>query len=91
MLGLVREGKTIEAIKRLRALTGCGLAEASSWVVNHPLLEPPTRQTKPCPYCGKPLRTDLARQCFECGRDWHDPARGVKRDAPRDGPRRSEP
>jgi hypothetical protein len=25
----------------------------------------------PCPYCGEPLRSPLARQCFTCGADWH--------------------
>lgn len=25
-----------------------------------------------CPHCGKPLRTALARQCFECGKTWHE-------------------
>jgi hypothetical protein len=30
------------------------------------------RQTRPCPQCGKRLRTDLAKQCFECGADWRD-------------------
>jgi hypothetical protein len=30
-----------------------------------------TRDTVPCPHCGKPLRTAKARQCFECGVDWH--------------------
>ena len=25
----------------------------------------------PCPQCGKPLRAELAKQCFECGADWH--------------------
>ncbi len=28
----------------------------------------------PCPYCRVPLRADKAKQCFECGMDWHDPA-----------------
>ncbi|MFI5380636.1 MAG: hypothetical protein ACHRHE_15165 [Tepidisphaerales bacterium] len=27
----------------------------------------------PCPYCGKLLRNSRAKQCFECGMDWHDP------------------
>jgi hypothetical protein len=27
----------------------------------------------PCPYCGKPLKTKLAKMCFHCGLDWHDP------------------
>lgn len=25
-----------------------------------------------CPYCERPLRTRKARQCFECGLDWHN-------------------
>lgn len=25
----------------------------------------------PCPYCGEPLRSPLAQQCFTCGADWH--------------------
>lgn len=30
---------------------------------------PPT----PCPYCGKPLVTNSAKQCPHCFMDWHDP------------------
>jgi len=25
----------------------------------------------PCANCGKPLRSNQAKQCFECGADWH--------------------
>jgi len=32
--------------------------------------EPPPEV--PCPQCGKALRTATAKQCFECGANWHD-------------------
>jgi hypothetical protein len=35
-------------------------------------------KTKPCPYCGKLLRTEKSQQCFMCGMDWHDPNRVVQ-------------
>ena len=31
------------------------------------------RKTAPCPYCGKPLRTPMAKQCHHCKMDWHNP------------------
>lgn len=35
-------------------------------------LEPPTDEAlPPCPACDRPLRSPTARQCFECGADWH--------------------
>ena len=33
-----------------------------------------------CPFCDKPLRTPLAKQCFNCHRDWHDPNNIIKYD-----------
>lgn len=29
------------------------------------------KKIKPCPECGKNLRTALAQQCVHCGADWH--------------------
>jgi hypothetical protein len=26
---------------------------------------------RPCPRCGFPLRSENAKQCFQCGADWH--------------------
>lgn len=31
----------------------------------------PTREMPTCPQCGKRLGSEKARQCFECGADWH--------------------
>jgi hypothetical protein len=48
-------------------------------------LEPETslatsRQQRPaCPYCGEPLRAEQAKQCFQCGMDWHNPENVVCR------------
>jgi hypothetical protein len=36
------------------------------------------RQYPPCPYCGQPLPTAQAKQCGQCGADWHDPANVVR-------------
>lgn len=33
----------------------------------------------PCPYCGEPLRTSIARQCRFCKMDWHDPTNVYRR------------
>ncbi len=74
LIALIGEGRTIEAIKRLRAATSAPLGACKSWVDERPQrIGGLSRKWKgkPCPYCGKPLRTDQARQCFECGMDWH--------------------
>lgn len=79
LLALMRQGRTVEAIKRLREATNTSLMESKEWVDERLLtLNPqPVRYSgKPCPFCGKPLRTNLAKQCFECGKDWHDEVGG---------------
>jgi hypothetical protein len=40
-----------------------------AWLEGH-------RQGPPCPQCGHPLRTQHAKQCFECGFDWHGSENG---------------
>ena len=85
IIGLIGQGLTIAAIKRLREATGWNLAAASKWVVQHSPEMQQRQRTAPCPYCGQPLRTVLARQCLECGMDWHDPKNVVRR-----GPQQDE-
>lgn len=62
---------TFMAIKALRDATGCSLGWAKLWA-HHGGKPTPPKEVKPCPYCGQPLRTPLAKQCRFCQRDWHD-------------------
>lgn len=72
--GLARKREVIEAIRLVEKATGCGLKWAQLWA-EHP--DGPREAEKwpgpPCAYCGKTLRSKSAKQCFECGMDWHDP------------------
>jgi hypothetical protein len=78
---MIGEGHTIAAIKRLRSATGWGLAEAKLWVdrASDDGGSVKCRTGTPCPYCGSPLRTDSAKQCFERGMDWHDANNIIRR------------
>jgi len=78
LLGLISDGHTIAAIKRLREATSLGLHDAMEWVANQSMSKQ-QEKGKPCPYCGQPLRTDQAQQCLKCGMDWHDPTNVVRR------------
>ena len=78
LMSLIDHSRFILAMKRLREATGCSLVEAKGWVEKHmPVMQ--RKASKPCPYCGKVLRTDKARQCFDCGMDWHDSNQPIRR------------
>ena len=68
---LILNGRNIMAIKELESITGCTTRWAKIWV-NHSGKPTPEFPGPPCPYCGKPLKTSLAKMCFHCKMDWHD-------------------
>ena len=65
-----RETGPISAIKKLREFTNTTLFDAKLWV-DH-CGDSIYLKIFPCPYCGEPLRTKVAKQCRHCFRDWHD-------------------
>jgi hypothetical protein len=69
----------LEAMKELRRLTACDDGWAKIWLL-HPNGPQPAipHQEMPCPYCGKLLCTDRAKQCLSCGMDWHNPDNVVR-------------
>ena len=67
----IRQGRKLMATEELRVATACSLEWAKLWV-QHNGRPKPVKVASPCPYCGMPLRTSLARQCRFCFRDWHD-------------------
>jgi hypothetical protein len=71
--GLINQGQKIAAITRLREVACWDLRKAMTWV-DQALAAGEIRMERtgtPCPHCGQPLRTDKAKQCFNCGSDWH--------------------
>lgn len=72
---LILNGQTTLATAELRAATDCPLSWAKLWVSHNGRPEWEVGATTPCPYCGKPLRTPVAKQCRHCGMDWHDPSK----------------
>lgn len=39
----------------------------------------PRQRVPVCPYCGNELPTKNAKQCFDCGMDWHDSSNPIRR------------
>jgi hypothetical protein len=70
---LIGHFRTEAAVLELMGFTGCPESWARLWVEHRGRPIPTPGETPPCPYCGKPLRTSLAKQCRFCLRDWHDP------------------
>lgn len=68
---LIREQGTIAAIKHYRNINNCSLREALAFINSLGPFPKIFQSSTNCPDCGKLLRTDLAKQCFECGKDWH--------------------
>ena len=66
---LIRDGRRVEAMSQLMKLTECSVSWAKIWVLHPNGADSGT----PCPYCGKPLRTEEAKQCRHCLTDWHNP------------------
>jgi hypothetical protein len=69
---LIRDGRKMVAMQELRSLTSCPISWAKIWVL-HSGRADAAGTTAPCPYCGKPLKTALAKQCPHCNMDWHNP------------------
>jgi len=62
---LIRANQKAMAIRELEAATSCPERWAKIWVL-HAGKPMPEYPGQPCPYCDKPLRTSLAKQCPHC-------------------------
>jgi hypothetical protein len=76
---LIAKHEIGKATRRMEQATGLPHSHCNIWVKDRvPYSEWYPPPTKPCPYCGAILKTDLANQCLLCGMDWHDPERIVR-------------
>src|SRR5215470_11805438 len=58
---LISRQQPMLAIAELRAATGCSLEWAKLWVYHSGRPEWDVGPPRPCPYCGQPLRTPVAK------------------------------
>lgn len=82
---LICENRKMMAMHELRSLTLCPVSWAKIWVL-HSGRPDAVGTTAPCPYCGKPLKTALAKQCPHCNMDWHDPKKPKRLGTAQTGP-----
>src|SRR5262245_33819108 len=62
----------VQQMVELRKITGCTIRWAKIWALHPDGPQPHRRESgPPCPQCGEPLRTPMAKQCVNCGADWH--------------------
>jgi hypothetical protein len=69
---LIRNNRLLMAVQELQTATGCPVAWAKIWVEHAGRPKIVWDEAKPCPYCGKPLRTSLAKQCRFCLKRWDE-------------------
>lgn len=69
---MITERDNVAAMRELIDATGCPLSWADLWVAHKGRAQPRPPGTT-CNHCGGRLRTPQAKQCLECGMDWHDP------------------
>lgn len=79
VIDLINSGDPAAAMLKMAEETGLPMEDCQIWVKHHicspgPLPMIPVR----CPYCGRMLMTDKAKQCLVCGMDWHDPNNVVR-------------
>jgi hypothetical protein len=70
---LIAGGDPARAMLALRRAAGCSITWAKVWVQHEGRPRPRDPGTT-CRYCGGRLCTAQAKQCLECGMDWHDAA-----------------
>jgi hypothetical protein len=70
---MMRDGQQLHAMRELVKTARWPETWAKVWV-QHDGRRLPRAPGMTCSYCGGLLRSPRAKQCLECGMDWHDPS-----------------